>query len=91
MKFRDLLLPSLLQNLEFLQTNGYKIAMGEWLLSNEQIQPSLLIFTTKESIGILFGILFIQLPTNNWIPYDLIEQEASYPYFCKARIYIKSI
>ena len=35
MKLRDLLLPSLLQYLESLQTDGYKITMEKWLLSNE--------------------------------------------------------
>ena len=38
-KHRELLLPSLPQNLEVIQLHGYKTSFDEWLLSNEQIQP----------------------------------------------------
>ena len=49
-----------------------------------------LIFTTKESIGTPYGLLFIQLSTNDWISYNFIEQEAPHPYLFRVRVYIKS-
>ena len=71
----ELLLPSLPQNLEIIQLEDFHFSMGEWFLSKEDFQPRFLIFTTQESIELPFGLLFIQIPTLNWIPYDLIENK----------------
>ena len=61
------------------------------MLSKEDIQPRFLIFTTQRSIGLLFGLLFIQLSTLNWIPYEFIEKQPAHSNFHRVRIYIKSI
>ena len=89
-QYREVLLSSLPQNLDIIQLEGFKISIGKWLLSNEGIEPQFLILTTQESWGIPFGFLFIQAYTNNWIPYDLIEQEAPHPNFCRVRVCTKS-
>ena len=90
-QLRELLLPSLPQNLEITQLEDSHISIGEWFLSKEDFQPRFLIFTTQESIELPFGLLFIHLPTLNWIPYDLIEKQTPHPNFHRVRIFIKSI
>ena len=88
---RELLLPSLSQNLEIIQLEDSHISIGEWFLSKKDVQPRFLIFTTQESIELPFGLLFIQQPTLNWIPYDFIEKQAHHSKFHRMRIFIKSI
>ena len=87
---RELLLPSLSQNLETTQIEDSHISIGKWFLSKEDIQPYFLTFTTRESIRLLFGLLFMQLTSHNWIPYDFIEQAPHYNFY-RVRIHIKSI
>ena len=79
-----------LKNLNTIQLEGYRISIGQWLLSKKDIQPCFFILTTQESMAIPFELLFIQISTYNWISYDLIKQEAHHPNFCKARVCIKS-
>ena len=83
---RDLLLSSLPQNLETIQLEDIHFTIGELLLSKEDIQPHFLILTTKKSIGIPFGLLFIQLSTYNWTPYDFIERQAPHSNFHRVKV-----
>ena len=72
MKFWDLLLPSLLQNLEFLQTNGYKIAMGILCTplalppSAAAIAPRSMPRGSRPAPCIFFGLQFPQMVTLSW-------------------------
>ena len=58
-KYREMLLPSLPQNLETIQLKNFHISTNKSLLSKQVSQPRYLIFTTQESIDIPFGLIFI--------------------------------